>query len=51
MPVNQFDVDKLELGWKVAMAIWLENREARQGFPAGPQAALEFVAGLAQWTL
>ena len=43
-PVNQFDADKAELGWRVAMAIYLENREAQPGFLAGPLGALEFAA-------
>jgi hypothetical protein len=24
--MNQFERDKSELGWRVAMALWLENR-------------------------
>jgi hypothetical protein len=24
--LNQFDLDKAELGWLVAMGLWLENR-------------------------
>ena len=25
--MNQFDCDRDELGWRVAMALWLENRD------------------------
>lgn len=25
--MNQFDRDQSELGWRVAMALWLENRK------------------------
>lgn len=41
--MNQFDRDRIELGWLTAMALWLENRQPRSGFPAGPVFALEVV--------
>jgi hypothetical protein len=30
--MNQFDRDQLELGWRVAMALWLENGTVDERF-------------------
>lgn len=40
--MNRFDRDKLELGWRAAILLMIENRRRRSGFLHGPAGALEY---------